>query len=92
MVAENLQDIFNKKKDSPKITDVILWLDCDREGEAICFEVLETLFGTKIEKKSFEIAEFENRTGVRIHRAKFSAATKSDIENALKNPQQVDIN
>ena len=34
-VAENL------KKLSEKVQTLVLWLDCDREGEAIAYEVIE---------------------------------------------------
>jgi DNA topoisomerase IA len=61
------------------ITDIILWLDCDREGEAICFEVLEVLLGEKIQRKNFDFKELEDKFGLKIHRAKFSAATRADI-------------
>lgn len=48
---------------------LILWLDCDREGEAIAFEVLEVC------RKSNPHLE--------VYRAHFSALTKTDISNAL---------
>lgn len=48
---------------------LILWLDCDREGEAIAFEVLEVCLKA-------------NRN-LRYFRAKFSALTRSDLTNAL---------
>jgi DNA topoisomerase III len=48
-----------------------LWLDCDREGENICFEVIKCVH--KSMKKGYQ-----------IHRAKFSAVTKNDIEKALR--------
>jgi DNA topoisomerase-3 len=48
---------------------LILWLDCDREGEAIAFEVLDVCITA-------------NRN-LRIFRAKFSALTRSDLMHAL---------
>lgn len=45
---------------------IILCLDCDREGENICFEVLD-IIGDKINKKPNE---------QQIYRAKFSAVTR----------------
>ena len=45
---------------------LILWLDCDREGEAIAFEVLEVC------KKS--------NPHLDVYRAHFSALTKTDIQ------------
>ncbi|XP_039127587.1 DNA topoisomerase 3-beta-like [Dioscorea cayenensis subsp. rotundata] len=53
---------------------LVLWLDCDREGENICFEVIEC---TGIP---------ETECGVRIFRARFSSVTEKDILNALSNP------
>lgn len=55
---------------------VILALDADPEGESICFEVMEIM------KKVNPRIKFE--------RIWFSAVTKQDILNALKNPRQPD--
>ncbi|PNT64880.1 hypothetical protein BRADI_4g34290v3 [Brachypodium distachyon] len=54
-------------------TYLILWLDCDREGENICYEVINC---TGIP---------ENEVGRRIFRAKFSSVTEKDISNAMDN-------
>lgn len=51
---------------------VILWLDNDREGENICFEVIDTI-KNKLNRPH------------QILRAKFSAVTKQDIDRAMKN-------
>jgi DNA topoisomerase III len=51
---------------------LILWLDNDREGENICFEVIDT------------VVHKLNRPH-QILRAKFSAVTKQDIDRAMKN-------
>ncbi|KAJ3130531.1 DNA topoisomerase 3-beta-1 [Nowakowskiella sp. JEL0407] len=56
------------------IDALVLWLDCDREGENICFEVIRS---TKIELKAPE----KGRKDERIYRAKFSAVTASEIKN-----------
>ncbi|KAK7306407.1 hypothetical protein VNO77_44346 [Canavalia gladiata] len=48
---------------------LVLWLDCDREGENICFEVIEST-GFKI-----------NDT----YRARFSSVTEKDVLTALDN-------
>ena len=53
---------------------LILWLDCDREGENICFEVIEAC------SESMKPSSSSNR---RILRAKFSAVTKESIERAM---------
>ncbi|XP_026400715.1 DNA topoisomerase 3-beta-like [Papaver somniferum] len=52
---------------------LVLWLDCDREGENICFEVMEC---TGIHGKE---------AGRRVHRARFSSVTEKDILKALDN-------
>ena len=48
---------------------VILWLDCDREGEHICFEVLEVCQGAN--------------AGLRVLRAQFSTLLERDLRHAL---------
>lgn len=52
---------------------LILWLDCDREGENICFEVIHTV-------KSV----MKRKSGPQIMRAKFSAITERDIQAAMR--------
>jgi DNA topoisomerase-3 len=52
---------------------VILWLDCDKEGENICFEVLD------ICKRSIPSSRLQ-----RVYRAKFSSIAKKDLEAAFK--------
>jgi DNA topoisomerase-3 len=46
-----------------------LWLDCDREGEAIAFDVIDVIHSVK--------------PGLKTHRAKFSAVTKADVTRAM---------
>ncbi len=67
----------------------ILWLDCDREGENICFEVINsTKFGVQMSDESkfltFQSVGKDPRSS-RILRAKFSAITESDIKRAMDN-------
>ena len=53
----------------------MLWLDCDREGENICFEVMDAV-----------VPQMRGGGGLRnVYRAKFSAISKSSVENAMKN-------
>ena len=54
------------------INTLILWLDCDREGENIAFEVVEII-------RALNIRNLE------ILRASFSAITKRDVINAMNN-------
>ncbi|RNF24879.1 putative DNA topoisomerase III [Trypanosoma conorhini] len=52
---------------------LVLWMDCDREGENICFEVMQ-------------VVRAVNR-GIRVCRARFSALTKRDLFLAVRNLQ-----
>lgn len=54
---------------------VILFLDCDREGENICFEVLDIV---QPHLKGFA-------GGKRVYRARFSALTEEDVARAMRN-------
>ncbi|MCQ2817944.1 MAG: DNA topoisomerase, partial [archaeon] len=60
------------------IDTLILWLDCDREGENIAFEVIELV--TKV------------KPNVNILRAHFSALTQRDMQNAMNNLTPPDQN
>lgn len=53
---------------------IVLWLDCDKEGENICFEVLDAVLPVMNKSHPSE------RT---VHRAKFSSITDQDIYNAM---------
>ncbi|KAL5542809.1 hypothetical protein UlMin_010519 [Ulmus minor] len=52
---------------------LVLWLDCDREGENICFEVMECT--------GFQLNDKRRR----VYRARFSSVTEKDILRALDN-------
>ncbi|KAG0480933.1 hypothetical protein HPP92_011791 [Vanilla planifolia] len=54
-------------------TYLVLWLDCDREGENICYEVIKCT--------GFD----ETEAGRRILRARFSSVTEKDILVAMEN-------
>ncbi len=58
---------------------VMLWLDCDREGENICFEVLDIVLPHLHGRKS-------------VYRAKFSALSEGDIRRALATLTQPNLN
>lgn len=50
---------------------LVLWLDCDREGENICFEVIQcTGFQAKDDRR-------------KVYRARFSSVTEKDILKAM---------
>ncbi|WJZ87911.1 hypothetical protein VitviT2T_007256 [Vitis vinifera] len=52
---------------------LVLWLDCDREGENICFEVVECT------------GFHGNEARRRVYRARFSSVTEKDILKAMDN-------
>merc|ERR1719158_1152702 len=63
---------------APTCQEIILWLDCDREGEAIAFEVLEVCFSVN--------------TRLKVYRAVFSALTRADIFRATQTLRDPDKN
>jgi len=61
------------KSEAKGCTYLVLWLDCDREGENICFEVIS------IVKDKLQPARRQQ-----IYRAKFSSLTEVDLRRACK--------
>ena len=79
--ATTLKKEANEKLQMPRFLQhegkgvdyIVLWLDCDKEGENICFEVLDCV-------KPF----MNRRPGTKtVFRAKFSAITETDICSAM---------
>ncbi|CBZ26172.1 putative DNA topoisomerase III [Leishmania mexicana MHOM/GT/2001/U1103] len=64
-VKKNLEALASRAE------TLVLWLDCDREGENICFEVMQV-----VQSK---------RPQVQVKRAHFSALTARDLLNAVHN-------
>eukprot|EP00941_MAST-03F_sp_MAST-3F-sp1_P006461 g6461.t1 len=62
---------------------LVLWLDCDREGENICFEVIDI-----VQPRMNSLRGGPQQ----IWRAKFSAVTKQDIERAMKSLEEPNEN
>jgi DNA topoisomerase III len=77
-VVKHLQD------EARNVDFIVLWLDCDREGENICFEVLDCCM--HVMKSGGGNSSFD-----RVYRAYFSAISESDIKkayNALGKPDK----
>ena len=55
-----------------------MWLDCDREGEAIAYEVIQICT--------------EENSQLELERAHFSAVTNKDIFKAINNMKKPDKN
>lgn len=53
---------------------LVLWLDCDKEGENICFEITDILQDT-----------MQLIPGKTLFRARFSALTGPDLNKAMEN-------
>lgn len=53
---------------------LVLWLDCDKEGENICFEVIDCVSSAMNKRGGEQV----------IYRAKFSAITEKDIFSAMQ--------
>ena len=81
--AETISTISNKEqrivphliREAQNCDFLILWLDNDREGENICFEVWDTV------KNAL-------RRDARVLRAKFSSITKPDLQAAFRSLNQ----
>eukprot|EP00607_Mallomonas_marina_P006656 CAMPEP_0182435572 /NCGR_PEP_ID=MMETSP1167-20130531/76539_1 /TAXON_ID=2988 /ORGANISM="Mallomonas Sp, Strain CCMP3275" /LENGTH=790 /DNA_ID=CAMNT_0024626779 /DNA_START=237 /DNA_END=2606 /DNA_ORIENTATION=+ len=73
-VAEKGGIVKHLEREGKGMDYLVLWLDCDREGENICFEVIRCV------EKSMR----KGGNGQKIYRAKFSAVTPKDIQKALQ--------
>ena len=56
---------------------LVLWLDCDREGENICFEVMHTV------RMSLKHVDFPGAYDGNVFRAHFSSLATADLLNAF---------
>lgn len=64
-----------------RCTYLVLWLDCDREGENICFEVMDVV-----------LPHLRNSRRKQVYRAKFSSLTPNDLRKAIREDNLVDPN
>ncbi|KAF8361154.1 hypothetical protein PRIPAC_88077 [Pristionchus pacificus] len=64
---------------------LVLWLDCDKEGENICFEVIDAVHGKMKKPRNVDIMSL-------VYRAHFSAITEYDIKAAMRNLGRPDQN
>ncbi|UYV70828.1 TOP3B [Cordylochernes scorpioides] len=62
---------------------LILWLDCDKEGENICYEVLDIVRP--------QLRKWYQRESQAVFRAKFSALTEREIHEAMSNLGQPNL-
>jgi DNA topoisomerase-3 len=63
--------VQNLKHLSKDIDDLVIWTDCDREGEAIGYDIIDLCR--------------QSKPRLSVYRAHFSALTKQDITNAAQN-------
>ena len=69
----NSSVVRHLQSEAKKADYLVLWLDCDREGENICFEVINC-----VQSKMNRVP------GQQIFRAKFSAVAPSDVDKAMR--------
>ena len=65
--------IRHLQREAEGATYLVLWLDNDKEGENICFEVVDIVQPLMVKK-----------SGQQIFRAKFSSVTRRDIQTAFE--------
>jgi DNA topoisomerase-3 len=73
------------EREAKGIDKLVLWMDCDREGENICYEVIKVIEKSMNAKARQNILVNNGSRNQSIFRAKFSAVTLKDIEKAMMN-------
>ncbi|KAM0672001.1 topoisomerase IA [Ordospora colligata] len=64
----------NIEREAQRADMVIIWTDCDREGENIGRQIRDVVYGVK---------------RIQVRRARFSGITRKDVQNALDNLEDV---
>ncbi|KAJ6225386.1 hypothetical protein RDWZM_003931 [Blomia tropicalis] len=64
------------KREAKGCKYLVLWLDCDKEGENICFEIIDSLN---------DVMTISMSNPQTVFRAHFSAITSTDINEAFRN-------
>ncbi|VDD75726.1 unnamed protein product [Mesocestoides corti] len=67
------------QKEARGVSSLILWLDCDKEGENICFEVIDAV-------------ALSMGPQAKIYRAHFTAVTDHEVQTAMQNLRQPNKN
>jgi len=82
------------KKEAQKADKIILATDEDREGEAIAWHLTQALGLENSKSKTLNSKQIRNSKFQipKVERIVFHEITKSAIENALKNPRDIDMN
>src|SRR3989344_1923639 len=95
LVSEKRMAISDLKEGSRKAESIIIATDPDREGEAIASHIKQILSekDTKIlskKNKNLLISQYPNISSSKFKRIVFHEITKEAIEEALKNPRDID--
>jgi DNA topoisomerase-3 len=93
------------EQQSESVDAIILWLDCDREGEAIAWEVQQVCLGEEennnggvmnVSSSSSSSNGRRRRSRVltpdRVYRAQFSTVLPQEIQRALHNLTRINMN
>uniref|UniRef100_A0A7S1THE9 DNA topoisomerase n=1 Tax=Compsopogon caeruleus TaxID=31354 RepID=A0A7S1THE9_9RHOD len=80
------------RKEATGADALVLALDCDAEGENICFEVLQVVAQTFSVKPAVDPREYQKYFGRWIFRARFSAVAQKDVLAAMSKLTEPDWN
>ena len=77
--------ISNLKNEIKSVQEIYLATDYDREGEAIAWHILQACGLKKVKSEKLKVKSQPN-----IYRITFHEITKPALENAIKNPREID--